>query len=323
MAPPASSPTTKALWTWNVPTSGTLGAVVQSFSSAKASKTGLEPSDLQSFVGVPLQFYGNPPTPMQAEQQFEFIRWAEDWVEQETNLLLCQSWIAAPPARTIGQATSMGITTTSSGGYQVLGIDYDIEEPAYDFFFPRAQDEGWMVYSLRHRPVKDVQYDPLWPVAIKNFAYVYPLLNEFFRVPWSWQVEDHEFGLIRLVPSTNVQMLPLFAMELAFMGFAESVPGALWMQYTAGLTAADYSSRYSFIKRLVLCQASIAALAVIQGQINYGIEGQRINIDGVMYETKYPKEGPYIGLINQFRGQRDELLSTARNLVSGPMITTL
>lgn len=321
MAPPASAPATKALWTWNV--SGSAGPVVQSYSSGKATKTGLEPSDLVNFAGVPLQYYGNPSTPMQAEQLLDFLRWGEDWVEQRANLLLCQTWIASPPARTILEAQNMGITPTSSGGYQVLGVDYDLEDAAYDFFFPRAQDEGWMAYMLRYRPLKSIAYDPLWPTALKQLAYVYPLLNEFFAVPWSWMVTDADFGLVRLVPSTNVQMLPLFAMELAFMGFAESVPGALWMQYTAGLTAADYSSRFSFMKRLVLSAAVVPALAVSQGQINYGIEGQRINIDGVMYETKYPKEGPYSGLINEFMRQRDELLDVARSLVSGPMFTTL
>lgn len=315
------APVTKALWTWN--TTNPLDPSIQTFSSGKASKTGLEPQDLENFAGVPLQFYGNPPVPMQAEQQLDFIRWAEDYVEQNTGLLLCQSWIASPPAMTPAQALNMGITTTSSGGYQILGTDYDIEDAGYDFFFPRAQDEGWMVYQLRYRPVKSVSYPPEWPVAIKQLSFQYPLLSEFFAVPPSWQVEDHDYGMIRLVPAQNVQMLPLFAMELAFMGFAQSVPGALAMQYTAGLTAQDYQTRYSFIKRLVLCQAAASVLAVIQGRINYGLERQRINIDGVMYETQYPRQGPYSGLIQQFKDERDSLMKTARDLVSGPMMITL
>ena len=66
-------------------------------------------------------------------------------------------------------------------------------------------------------------------------------------MPPTWFVEDEDFGLIRLVPAANVQMLPLFAMQLAFMGFAESIPGGLWFQYTAGLNNSEYNGL------LVLC----------------------------------------------------------------------
>ena len=311
-----------ALWTWSAPVSGT----VTKYSSGANTKTGLQPSDLRDFVGVPLQTYGNPPVPMQDPQLLKFLRWAEDDVETKTGLLLCQSWVASPPARTAQQCAAVGITPVS-GSVQQLGADFDIEDAAYDFMFPRAQDEGWMIYSLRYRPVKSVNYsttdtDPM-AKAIKKISYVYPLLNEFFAVPPSWIVEDHDFGLVRLVPAENVQMLPLFAMQLAFMGFAESVPGGIWMQYTAGLTRADYNSRYSFIQQLVLASASIRALATAQGSINLGVEQQSINIDGVQYQTRFNKEGAFKGLITEFTRQRDELLTQARDMVGGPIVTTL
>jgi hypothetical protein len=319
---------TQALWTWAV--SGATSPTVKTYSSSKATKTGLEPADLDSFVGVPLQFYGNPPQPMQDSQKLEFLRQAEDIVEQETGLLLCQTWVASPPAYTMAEAQSINIGVASASGAvgpQVLGIDFDLEDAAYDFMFPRAQDEGWMIYSLRYRPVKSVSYGSIendaLSNAIKNISYVYPLLNQYFRVPPSWQVEDRDFGLVRLVPSTNVQMLPLFAMELAFMGFAESVPGGIWMQYTAGLTGADYSSRYRFIRRLVLCEAAQAALSSIQLGINFGIEQQMVEIDGVKYSTRYPKEGPFSGVINRFIKERDHLMGKARDMVGGPIVTTL
>lgn len=311
-----------ALWTWSV--SGTPSVV--KYSSGTNTKTGLQAVDLQKFVGVPLQIYGNPPMPMQNDDLLKFIRWAEDRIEHETNILLCQSWIASPPARTAVQALSVGIQP-ASGAVQKLGIDYDIEDAPYDFIFPRAQDEGWMVYSLRYRPVKSLDYattdtDPM-SKAIKKISYVYPLLNEFFAVPPTWIVEDHDFGLVRLVPATNVQMLPLFAMQLAFMGFAESVPGGIWMQYTAGLTRSDYNSRYAFMNQLVLAEAAVQALATVQGSINLGMEQQMLSLDGVQYQTRFAKEGPYNALIREFSKQRDELKAIARDMVSGPIITTL
>ena len=314
-----------ALWTWSIPSSGS--PTVTKFSSGANTKTGLQPSDLRSFVGVPLQIYGNPPVAIQELDLVKMIRNAEDWVEQQTNVLLCQSWIASPPATTALQAQAIGITPASGAVAQQLGADYDIEDAAYDFMFPRAQDEGWMMYSLRYRPVKSLTYSSIdndvMSKAVKKIAFIYPLLNEFFAVPPTWVVEDHDFGLIRLVPSTNVQMLPLFAMQLAVMGFAESLPGALWFQYTAGLTPSDYQTRFSFVNQLVLSVAAIRALRTVQGSINLGIEQQNVNIDGVQYQTRFSKDGPYSGLIKSFKEERDELVGILRDKVSGPIITTL
>lgn len=315
---------TAALWSWNQ-TDG--GPIVSGYSSGTNTKTGVRPQDLQDFVGVPLKYYNtDPPTDVSPSTILQWLRWAEDSIESRTGLLLCQSWVASPPAFTPAQADAIGITTTSSGGYQQLGLDYDIEDAAYDFFFPRAQDEGWMIYSLRYKPVKDTVYGPQTERsanAIKNISYVYPLLNQFFSVPPSWQVEDHDFGLIRLVPSTNVQMLPLFAMQLAFMGFAESVPGAIWFQYKAGLTRNDYNSRWSFIPQLVLAEAAMTALNAIQGTINMGAAEYRMFVDGLQWGTKYHANGPFGYLIEQFGRQRDELISRALNKVVGPVFSTL
>lgn len=316
--------TPRALWNWTQ-TSG--GAVVQGYSSGANTKTGVTPSDLQSFVGVPLMYYNtNPATPVDPADLFKWLRWAEDSIESKTGLLLCQSWIASPPAFTPGQANAIGMQTISSGGYQQLGIDYDIEDAAYDFFFPRAKDEGWMMYSLRYKPVKDTVYGPQderSANAIKNISYVYPLLNQFFAVPPSWQIEDHDFGLVRLVPSVNVQMLPLFAMQLAFMGFAESVPGAIWLQYKAGLTKNDYNSRWSFIPQLVLAEAAMTALNAIQGTVNMGAAEYRMFVDGLQYGTKYHPKGPFGFLIDNFERMRDDLLTRAINKVAGPVFSTL
>jgi hypothetical protein len=316
---------TQSLWTWNTSVAG--APVVSGYSSGTNTKTGLQPQDLQDLVGVPLQLYNTtPPTPVNPSTILQWLRWAEDSVESKTGLLLCQSWVASPPAFTPQTASVLGLQTTSSGGYQQLGIDYDIEDAAYDFFFPRARDEGWMIYALRYKPVKDTVYGPQTPQsanAIKNISYVYPLLNQFFAVPPSWQVEDHDFGLLRLVPSTNVQMLPLFAMQLAFMGFAESVPGAIWFQYKAGLTKNDYNSRWSYIPQLVLAEAALTALNAIQGTISMGAAEYRMFVDGLQFGTKYHPTGPFGFLLDRFEKMRDDLLGRAKAMVAGPVLTTI
>lgn len=312
---------TQALWTWDTSTPGQ--PVVTGYpTTGGPTKTGLMPADLQAFVGVPIQFYGNPPVPVSPTTMLQWIRWAEDWVEQETNLLLTLTWVASPPTRQPAATIATGLIVSGVGNVQRLGIDYDLEDAPYDFFFPRAQDEGWMEQSLRYRPIRVDEFYTGGYTAVKNIAYIYPLLDDFFRVPPTWYVEDHDFGLIRLVPAANVQMLPLFAMQLAFMGFAQSIPGGLWFQYTAGLTANDYNSQYSFIKQLVLAQAAIQALSTIQGTINFGAKEYQMSVDGLQYGTKYSENGPYNGLINNFIRMRESLLTTALNKVSGPMFIT-
>ena len=333
-APPVPD---QALWLWN--TSGSVPIVSGypvGISSAYPSgfaptKTGLTPGDLQNYVGVPLQFYGNPPTPVASGVIQQWIRYAEDRVEQETSILLCQTWVASPPALTAQYAASVGVIPNEGNGQQI-GIDYDLEDSAYDFMFPRAQDEGWMYLTLRYKPLQSVSYNVQGSgataanygiTAIKSMSFIYPLLNEFFRVPLQWVVEDRNFAYVRLVPATNVQMLPLFALQLSCMGFSNSVPGAIWTNYTAGLTALDYASHYSFMKELVLAEAALTALSAIQGTINLGADSVSMTIDGMQFKTTYPKDGPFGNLLTRFEKRRSALLLAASAQVSGPMLNVL
>ena len=321
---------TTALWLWD--TSGAV-PVVSGYPQLPgvytATKTGLAMADLQAYVGVPLQYYGNPPTPVTSGQVQNWIRWAEDTVEQETAILLCQTWIAAPPALTPVATQAQQLIVNTGSGIQQIGYDYDLEEPGYDFMFNRAQDEGWSALTLRAHPLQSTAYSTasgaatVGFTALKSVTYLYPLLNDYFKVPPNWFVEDRDFSYIRLVPAANVQMLPLFAMQLAFMGFAESVPGSLNLQYTAGLTPTDYQSRFAFMYELVLATAAVTALSAIQGTINLGASSINTMVDGLQQQWKYPDAGPFSGLIKQFTNRRETLLKTARTKVSGPMMNIL
>jgi hypothetical protein len=316
----ASAVSGQALWNWDL--SG-LDPVVKSYRGGTPTKTGLGVSDLQQAAGVPLQYYNtNPATPVPSAQILSWIRDAEDWVEQETGLLLTPTWVASPPEIQPYAAQATGVNTATAAG-QVQGIDYDLADAGYDFIFDRAQENGWMVQPLRYRPIRNVHPTAADFTAIKNMAGIYPLLSSFFRVPPSWFVEDQDFGMVRIVPAENVQMLPLFAMQLSFMGFAESVPGAWHFQYTAGLTQTDYSTRFRFIKRLVLCAAAVYALGSIQGTINMGLQRTSVLVDGMQTQLQYAESGPFGSLINNFTRERDELLGTALTKVAGPIILTL
>ena len=326
MTTPSTTISPRALWTWNT----TVGqpAVVTGYPtvSGAITKTGLSVCDLKSFLVIPIQNYGtSPPQPLTDQTITTWLRWAEDEVENDTNIRLCQTMIAAPPARSQYEAASTFIQPAS--GYQQLGLDYDFEEPAYDFFFPRAQDDGWMYQRLRWRPVQSVSpttsgqiVDAVNFTGVKNVSFIYPLLNSFFQVPVPWIVEDRQHGYIRLVPQVNVGMLPLFALQLNFMGFTNGIPGGLWLQYSAGLTANDYNSNWSFIRQLVLARAAVTTLQMMQLTVNLGVQETELSQDGLKYRARYNPAGAFAGQIKMMEDQVMRLTKQARARVAGPVL---
>lgn len=320
---PGSTPTGAALWDWD--RSDPDAPVVKAYSNGSPTKTGLTPTDVQMTCGIPLQFYapaGNTPMAIPPDTIIDWIRQSEDWVEQETNLLLTPTWVASPPEIQPFAAQVTGVPDAGGDG-QVQGVDYDLADAGYDFYFERAVGDGWLCTPLRYRPLRNVKTSAADFTAVKNMAGIYPLLNDFFRIPPTWYVEDQDAGVIRIVPAQNIQMLPLFAMQLSFMGFSDNVPGAWHFQYTAGLTATDYSSRFRFIKRLVALDASIRALGTIQGTINMGMMRVETLVDGLQVKLQYSEKGPFGSVIEAFKRERDELLATAREKVAGPMFMTI
>jgi hypothetical protein len=122
----ASAVSGNALWNWDL--SG-LDPVVKSYRGNTPTKTGLLPNDLQQSAGVPLVHYNtNPPTPVPTTQLLTWLRDAEDWVEQETGLLLTPTWVASPPEIQPYAAQATGTSTALAGSGQVQGIDYDLAD---------------------------------------------------------------------------------------------------------------------------------------------------------------------------------------------------
>lgn len=290
---------TGALWKWAIPAGGGQPTVVSYPTTSGLTKSGVTPQDLRNYIQIPIQQWTNPPLPISDSVIQDWIRWAEDQIETDTNVRLCQTWIAAPAAKSAAEVSALSIGTKYA--YQQLGVDYDVPEAAYDFFFERWRDEGWGYQKMRWRPVKSVELSGINNSAFdvgnftgaKNVAFIYPLLNEYFRMPSTWVVEDQDAGLLRFVPATSVQMLPLFALQLAFMGFAQSVPGGLWFQYTAGLTANDYNSTWSFMKQLVLARAAETAFSVMETSINVGAIETNTQADGLAFRIRYSEKGPF------------------------------
>lgn len=314
----------RALWQWD--TTGPFPVVTgfpQAGGTFGPTKSGMLPADVKAFVGVPIQQYANPPVPVPDPTILQWIRYAEDMIEQQTGVLLCQTWVASPPATTPYDCRSIGITPATDVGYQVPGHDYDLFDAAYDFMIQNSLDEGWTIQQSRYKPLQSVAYTPQDNTALKNLAYRYPLLNTFFRPDTNWFVEDPDAGLVRLVPAGNIAMLPIFQLQLTALAFADDIPGAMWWQYTAGLTPYDYKARYSFVQQLVLVTAAIQALRTIQGTINLGMKGIQTTVDGLSQKFDYDIAGPFNGLIKSFTDQQAALMAQLRTKVGGFMFTVL
>lgn len=305
--------TTKALWSWS--NTGGPFPTCDGFFQGSATKTGVTPQNVRDFAGVPLGFRnGSTVTLLSDDALMDYIRAAEDGFEQETTILLCLTQVASPPALSTREAFSAAITPVNgTGGGMLLGVDFDLADAAYDFKFDRAIDNAWLYQSLRYRPLRIADTSPK---AIKQMAYVYPLLNQFFQIPPSWYVEDLDSGMYRIVPNENVEALPLFALQLSVQGFADSVPGGIWVQYTAGLTPVDYATRFGFIKTMIKSKAAALALASIQGTVNQGLDSTSVLTDGVQTTFSYRKNGVYSDLITNFNNQYEDLKNRAMQLTA-------
>jgi hypothetical protein len=310
--------TTNALWDWNVTDPSNPEVIM--YHGGTITKTGVMPQDLRDFVGVPLVRYGDPPVPVSDLELLEHIRSSEDYVEACSGVFLTPTQVASAPTRNNIQSIAAAINGRAPNGGQQLGIDFDLPDAPYDFKFSRAQDEGWLIQSLRYRPLRILDGSAN---AVKVSAYIYPLLNTYFQIPATWISEDLDFSLIRIVPAVNVTMLPLFALQLSVQGFSQSVPGGIWYHYSAGLTSGDYQNRFRFVKELVLAQAGIRSLMSVQGTLNQGLESSLVLADGVQTSLKYRMGGAYKDLIDSFTARRDELLERTIGAVGGPVIEML
>lgn len=122
---------TRALWNWNTTVSGQ-APTVTSYANGSPTKSGALRDDLEDFLGIPIQKFSTPAVPFSDAVVLGWIRWAEDEIETETNIRLCQTWIASPPTKTKYVTDTVGLIPKYQ--YQQLGVDYDYADAAYDFF---------------------------------------------------------------------------------------------------------------------------------------------------------------------------------------------
>lgn len=109
----------------------------------------------------------------------------------------------------------------------VLGKDYDIVEPAYDYSSQFYVGENWGGIRLRHYPV---HADPLPTVK-----FAYPNIDHrIFTVPPAWIRLYGPFGMIRLVPDSISIVASFSAFILSVLSGGQGVPQSIFVTYTAG-----------------------------------------------------------------------------------------
>ncbi len=320
----------QAYWHWDYSTTPAtiLGYSLLQYNQTgqdRLTKTGLGPSDLQNFIGIPLQLQGQT-NPISDAALIQWIRYAEDEVETKCSCFLTPTWIASPAEIQPGAVQAAGLLTPD--GRMLLGRDYDYSDAPYDFDIMRWKEEGWGIVSFRHRPLQDIAYTPNLVQgqmqgfsAVKNFVLFYPLLNQFYQIPATWFVEDPYAAILRIVPAVNITMLPIYAIYIGMMGFAQSLAGGLHFQYVAGFTDVDLSGRFSFIKQLVLAKAAIQAMRTIQPTINAGMIEATVNMGNWEQTLKYPA-APFSGFIDSWKDLEARLENRLINDL-GPCLGTL
>ena len=140
-----------------------------------------------------------------------------------------------------------------------------VEDPGYDYNPDLFQGNTGGYLVARQRPI----------IAVQSYRFVYsnPQLS-YFNVPASWIRLDKKYGHVRLLPNSDVSMLPLNAYLLTIFGGGRTIPNFIRLQYTAGIQniQTEYPALYEFIFR-------VCALNLIEDTFPGG--SQSISVDGL------------------------------------------
>lgn len=125
-----------------------------------------------------------------------------------------------------------------------------------------------------------------------------------------------ENGLLRFVPGPLGYLLPFSgAVPIMQLNDGSTLPGALEVIYTAGLTARDLANK-PIIKTLIMLEAAILTLTMVQGRIGGGIAEESVGFDGLSNSVRLGRIdilGPLGGLIKAYKANYEELLRSAQS----------
>lgn len=144
---------------------------------------------------------------------------------------------------------------------------FDIDEEPYDWH-PEDYGDGSIVIRLRNKPVK----------AVHSVSLHVPNGQKVIEYPEDWIHLDRKLGLLRIFAygTSGVRTFPYSGFPYMTTGWGGNRPGALWVDYDAGL---DRPSEEIIDK--MAKYASVMILDVLSDAISAGIASYSVSLDGL------------------------------------------
>lgn len=177
----------------------------------------------------------------------------------------------------------------------VKGVDYDLEEPPYDYNL--RQYKNWGFLQLRQYPI----------LSVERVRLVLPNYQEVVTFDKDWIKVYKKHGQINIVPyaGSPTVMTVAGASGTAFPfltgQFARNFPQAIWIDYTAGLDEVPAD-----IRAVIGKIASIDVLGIAGDAILAGYASISTSVDGLsqsMSTTASATNATYGARILQLRGE--------------------
>jgi hypothetical protein len=149
-------------------------------------------------------------------------------------------------------------------------IDYDIEEPAYDYDV--RQYNSWGFIQLRHNPI----------ISVSKVMMVLPNGQKVVDFPMEWVKVYKKSGQINIVPYAGSPMVMTIAggsgssYPLLSGQFARNFPQAFYIDYVAGIEEVSQD-----IKEVIAKLAAIDVLGISGDAILAGIASLSTSVDGM------------------------------------------
>ena len=189
----------------------------------------------------------------------------------------------------------------------VLGVDYDIAEPAYDYSSQFFVGENWGGIRVRHYPVHTT------PTPSITFAYP-NIDHKIFTVPAAWVRLNGPFGQIRLVPASVSVYASFTAFILSVFSGGMGIPQSVFVDYTAGFGGVDKKGDLEDdYQDLLELTRELAVLNIIDN--TFMPNSLSNSADGLSQSTSYA--------VKDFRTSFDKKLDKFRQKIKGIRMTVV
>lgn len=261
------------------------------------TKTGLLAADItgSELYGVLGKASGES-APLGNEVIEQKIRAAEDFYEEDLQTFF-------NPTKVRSEAQDRGL---------VLGTDYDVTEPAYDYEPEFFEADNWGYQQVNYRPVRS--FDAMF-IAFPGFG-----ATGKFNIPMDWLRKDYKFGRIRLLPMrgpTAVMMLGSFTLSVASAN--RVVPQVVFIDYTAGLCQAELRKNYNHLLEGIRLRTMLLLYGILDNVRRGGATSASLSEDGLSRSQSFPggKWGAYGPAIELAMQNEKEIRSTWRQQDQG------